>query len=102
MKQKSQQTKTSEKQRTTKEKRERTPREATALALGIMALGLSVGGVVGLIWVSVVVGAILGGFSVLFGFAALMVGKGGTFPAVIGIGAGFLTVLSAIVTMRLQ
>lgn len=85
-----------------KEKRVRTPRETTNLVLGVIALVLSVLGVAALLWLSALVGAILGGCAVLFGFGALMTGKGGTLPAVIGIVAGFLTVLSAIITMRLQ
>lgn len=58
-----------------KEKQERTPREATALMLGLVALGLAVVGVASLLWLSTLVAAILGGIAVLTGFASLMVGK---------------------------
>ena len=60
-----------------KEKQERTPREATALMLGLVALGLAVVGVASLLWLSTLVAAILGGIAVLTGFASLMVGKSG-------------------------
>lgn len=85
-----------------KEKKERTPKEATALMLGIIALVLAILAVGALMYVSILVAAILGGCAVLGGFASLMVGKGGILPAIVGIGGGFLTVLSAIITMRLQ
>ena len=42
-----------------KEKQERTPREATALMLGLVALGLAVVGVASLLWLSTLVAAIL-------------------------------------------
>lgn len=85
-----------------REKKERSPREATALMLGLVSLGFAVLGVAAMLCVSFLVSAILGGCAVLGGFASLMVGKGGMLPAIVGAGAGFLTVLSAIVTMRLQ
>ncbi|MGN1403427.1 MAG: hypothetical protein ACI4XB_03795 [Ruminococcus sp.] len=85
-----------------REKKERTPKEATALMLGIIALVLAILAVGALMYVSTLVAAILGGCAVLGGFASLMVGKGGILPAIVGIGGGFLTVLSAIITMRLQ
>lgn len=85
-----------------KEKKERTPKEAIALMLGIIALVLAILAVGALMYVSILVAAILGGCAVLGGFASLMVGKGGILPAIVGIGGGFLTVLSAIITMRLQ
>ncbi len=85
-----------------KEKRERTPQEATALMLGLVSLGLAAAGIITLMWVSVLVAAILGGCAVLGGFASLMVGKGGTLPAIVAAGAGFLTVLSAIISMKMQ
>ena len=47
-------------------------------------------------------GAILGGIAVLTGFASLMVGKSGTLPAIVAAVAGFLTVLSAIISMKMQ
>ena len=78
-----------------KEKQERTPREATALMLGLVALGLAVVGVASLLWLSTLVAAILGGIAVLTGFASLMVGKSGTLPAIVAAVAGFLTVLSS-------
>lgn len=84
------------------EKKERTPREATAFVLGLAALGFAAGGIAMLLWVSVLAAAIFGGTAVLVGFSSLMVGKGGQFPAIVGAIAGFLTVLSAIVSMRLQ
>ena len=46
-----------------KEKQERTPREATALMLGLVALGLAVVGVASLLWLSTLVAAILGGIA---------------------------------------
>ena len=76
-----------------KEKQERTPREATALMLGLVA---------SLLWLSTLVAAILGGIAVLTGFASLMVGKSGTLPAIVAAVAGFLTVLSAIISMKMQ
>ena len=85
-----------------KEKRERTPREATALTLGLVSLGPAAAGIASLMWVSVLVAAVLGGCAVLGGFASLMVGKGGTLPAIVAAIAGFLTVLSAIISMKMQ
>ena len=99
MKQKKQ---TEKPQKPKREKKERTPREATALMLGLVSLGLAVLGVGALMYVSTMVGAILGGCAVLCGFAGLMVGKGGLLPSIVGAGAGFLTVLSAMVSMQLQ
>lgn len=99
MKQKKQ---TEKPQKPKREKKERTPREATALMLGLVSLGLAVLGVGALMYVSAMVGAILGGCAVLCGFASLMVGKGGTLPAIVAAGAGFLTVLSAIISMKMQ
>lgn len=93
---------TAERPKPKREKKERTPKEATALMLGVTALILAVLAVGALIYVSIMVAAILGGCAVLGGFASLMVGKGGILPAIVGAGAGFLTVLSAIITMRLQ
>ena len=46
-----------------KEKQERTPREATALMLGLVALGLAVVGVASLLWLSTLMAAILGGIA---------------------------------------
>ena len=85
-----------------KEKQERTPRDATALMLGLVALGLGVVGVASLLWLSTPVAAILGGIAVRTGFASLMVGKSGTLPAIVAAVAGFLTVLSAIIAMKMQ
>lgn len=85
-----------------KEKRERTPREATSLMLGGVSLGLAVAAVGSLLFLSTLVGLILGICAVLIGFSGLMVGKGGTLLSVVGAGAGFLTILSAILTMKLQ
>ncbi len=83
-------------------KEKRTPREATALMLGLVSLGLAAAGIASLMWVSVLVAAVLGGCAVLGGFASLMVGKGGTLPAIVAAIAGFLTVLSAIISMKMQ
>ena len=94
--------KTEKQSKPKKEKRERTPREATALMLGLVSLGLAAAGIASLLWLSVLVAAILGGIAVLGCFASLMVGKGGTLPAIVAAGAGFLTVLSAILSMKMQ
>lgn len=83
-------------------KKIQTPRERTALALGCFALGLSILGVAALLFVSHVVGIVLGGLGVALSFASLFCGKGGTLPAVVAMIAGFLTILSAVVTMRLS
>ncbi|MFR0950661.1 MAG: hypothetical protein ACLSFT_09100 [Ruminococcus callidus] len=69
---------------------------------GLVALGLAVVGVASLLWLSTLVAAILGGIAVLTGFASLMVGKSGTLPAIVAAVAGFLTVLSAIISMKMQ
>ena len=68
----------------------------------LVALGLAVVGVASLLWLSTLVAAILGGIAVLTGFASLMVGKSGTLPAIVAAVAGFLTVLSAIISMKMQ
>ncbi len=85
-----------------RQKRQLTPKEQTALVIGLVAILLSVVGVAALLWLSGVVGAILGGCGVVAGFISLMVGKGGTLPSVVAIVAGFLTVLSYLVMMQLQ
>lgn len=85
-----------------REKRQRTPKELTALMLGCVGLVLSVLGVAALLFLSGIVGAILGGCAVLIGFSSFMVGKGGALPAVVAIVAGFLTVLSFLVMIQLK
>ena len=72
------------------------------ICMGLVALGLAVVGVASLLWLSTLVAAILGGIAVLTGFASLMVGKSGTLPAIVAAVAGFLTVLSAIISMKMQ
>lgn len=90
------------KEKPKRQKKERSPKEATALMLGTVALGLAVVSVAALMFLSALVGAILGGCAVLGAFASLFVGKGGTFLAVVGMIAGFLTILSAIIQMKMS
>ena len=40
--------------------------------------------------------------AVIAGFASLMFGKGGLLPALVGIAAGFLNLLAAIVVSKMQ
>ena len=85
-----------------KEKKVRSPKEFTALLLGCFSLVLAILAVAALIFLSTTVGIVLGGCAILAGFISLFVGKGGTLPAVVGLVAGFLTILSAIVSIQLQ
>lgn len=85
-----------------REKKERSPREATALLMGCVSLGLSVATVLALFYINFTVTFVLGICAVLAGFVGLMFGKGGTLLSVVGIGAGFLSILSMIITMRMQ
>lgn len=85
-----------------RQKKERSPKDATALLLGCISLGLAVLTVLALLFVNSVVTFTLGICAVLVGFGSLMFGKGGTLPAVVGIGAAFLSILSMIITLRMQ
>lgn len=82
-------------------KKIRTPRETTALTLGFLALLLAVLTIMALLFLVPIAAIVLGCCTVLCGFISLMVDKAGTLPAVVGIGAGFLSVLSAIITMKM-
>ncbi len=82
-------------------RKQRTAKESTALILGIAAIFLAVLGVASLIWLSQVVAIVLGGCAIVGGFASLFVGKGGILPAVVALVAGFMTILSAMVSMQL-
>ncbi|MCD8219870.1 MAG: hypothetical protein LUC50_05965 [Ruminococcus sp.] len=85
-----------------REKRQRTPKELTALMLGCVALLFSVLGVAAGFFLPMLVAAILGGCGVLAGFTSFFVGKGGTLPSVVAIVAGFMTILTYLITLRLQ
>ncbi len=93
-----------EKHRTAPEenKKERSPKETTSLWIGCISLVLSILTVLALLYVNSVVTLIFGICAVLSGFISLMIGRSGTLPSVVGIGAGFLSILALLITMRLQ
>ena len=94
--------KTVPKKKEPKPKKERTPKEATALMLGVVALVLAILAIAAGYFLPVLVGAVLGIAAVIAGFASLMFGKGGLLPALVGIAAGFLNLLAAIVVSKMQ
>ncbi len=92
------------KEKPKKEKRARerlAPKEFNALILGICSIVLAAFGMILLFLISGVAGAVLGGCAVIVGLISLFFGKKGALPAVVGLIAGFLTVLSYIATVAL-
>ena len=83
-------------------KKKEPPKEATALMLGVVALVLAILAIASGYFLPVLVGAVLVIAAVLAGFASLMFGKGGLLPALVGIAAGFLNLLAAIVVSKMQ
>lgn len=85
-----------------RQKKVRTPRESVSLIVGVSALlaaGLSVMASYMLFpWL----GVILGGCAVIAGLCSLVLNRYGALFAVMGMLAGFLNVLSAIVIMKMQ
>lgn len=79
-----------------KPKKVRTAKESIALVLSVCSLVCAVCAVFLLIFVSAngLPAAIFGGCAVLVGLGKFLVGKGGALFAVVGIIAGFLTILS--------
>ncbi len=79
----------------------RTPRESTSLVVGIFSLILAALAVIMLIVLGGVAAAILGGCAIVAAFVTFILGKGGTLFAVVGLIAGFMTILSYLVTLAL-
>lgn len=84
-----------------REKRERTPKEATALMLGLISVFAAALAAVCAYMLPVVVAIILGAVAILFGFGSLMLGKGGTLPAILGIITGFFSIMAEILMIKL-
>ncbi|MCD7959277.1 MAG: hypothetical protein LUF89_07300 [Ruminococcus sp.] len=84
-----------------KEKKVRSAKEATSLMLGYVSLGLSILGVAALIFLSEIVAIVLGACALIAGFISLSIGKGDTLPSVVGLVAGFLSILSAVIVLKL-
>lgn len=85
-----------------KKRPRRSPKEFAALVAGCMSLAFAVLDVLALFFLSEIVAIVLAVCAIIAAFISLGMGKGGTLPAVVGLVAGFLSILAVIAMIQLS